>query len=267
MGTEAAVQHGGLAGGTPGSAQIDRPGRAVRDEIAVPEDKAQPVRRAGRRRDEAAGDVVVHGAQSALLEQGVCPAEDEVDVARDLTVLVILRGGPPGRKGARAEETVLLPLLFGQRGAEQGVLIAQQLHPAEHGPRTVHIGCDGLPHQTARPGIVGDGQVLHGEDLPAEEGRVAAEGVGGPPVRVGQFAAVGPDEDGLVGTGTPQGDAAFFADQLFPVDAGPDDDLGFQFIRYGQHSLGHRSVIAASVLRNGKVQHRKGPPTKEIALL
>ena len=32
-------------------------------------------------------------------------------------------------------------------------------------------------------------------------------------------------------------------------------DLGFQFIRYGQHSLGHRSVIAASVLRNGKGQH------------
>ena len=110
-----------------------------------------------------------------------------------------------------------------------------------------------MPHQTARPGIVGDGQVLHGEALPAEEGRVAAEGVGGTPVRVGQFAAVGPDEDGLVGTGTPQGDAAFFADQLFPVDAGADDDLGFQFIRHGKHGLGHRSVIAASVLRNGKM--------------
>ena len=199
------------------------------------------------------GDVVVHRAQSALLKQRVRPAEDEIDVARDLAVLVILGGGAAGRKGAGAEEAVLFPLFFGQRGAEQGVLIAQQLHPAEDGPCAVHIGGHGLSHSAARPGVVLNGQILHGELFPAEKGGVAAEGVGGAAIRVGQSAAVAPDKAGGVGSGSPQGDAALFADQFFPVNAGTDGDLGFQLIRHGQHSFGNGSVVAAAVLRDGEV--------------
>ena len=93
MCTKAAVQHGSLAGGPPGPAQIDRSGGAVGDEIAVPEHEAQPVGAARGCGDVAVGKVVVYRAQDALLKQGIGPAKDEVDVPCDLTALVILRRG------------------------------------------------------------------------------------------------------------------------------------------------------------------------------
>jgi len=99
------------------------------------------------------GDVVVHGAEGAVLEQRVSAAEDEIDVPRDLAFGIVLGRRAAGRKAPRAEEAVLLPLLFGQRGAEEGILIAQQLHPPEHRPGAVHIGRDGLPGLCARPGV------------------------------------------------------------------------------------------------------------------
>ena len=114
-------------------------------------------------------------------------------------------------------------------------------------------GGHGLSYGAARPGVVLNGQILHGELFPAEKGGVAAEGVGGAAIRVGQSAAVAPDKAGGVGSGSPQGDAALFADQFFPVNAGADGDLGFQLIRHGQHSFGNGSVVAAAVLRDGEV--------------
>ena len=89
MGSKAAVQYSGLAGGPPGPAQIDRSGGAVGDEIAVPEHEAQPVGAARGGGDVAVGKVVVYRAQDALLKQGIGPAKDEVDVPRDLTVLFV----------------------------------------------------------------------------------------------------------------------------------------------------------------------------------
>ena len=70
---------------------------------------------------------------------------------------------------------------------------------------------------------------------------------------MGQSAAVAPDKAGGVGSGSPQGDAALFTDQFFPVNAGADGDLGFQLIRHGQNSFGNGSVVAAAVLRDGEV--------------
>ncbi len=191
--------------GRQGRPRYTRARRAVRDKIAVPEHKAQPLRRAGRCRDPAVGEAVVHRAQGALLKQGVCPAKDEINVSRDLTVVVILGAGPAGRKAARAEKAVLLPLLLRQRGAEQSILIAQQPHPVEHRPGAVHIGRDGLPGLCAGAGVVLDGQILHPQPLTAEKGGVAAEGMGGPPVRVGQLAAVAPYEPGCIRPRPPAG--------------------------------------------------------------
>ena len=58
----------------------------------------------------------------------------ECEIAGDIDFIfgIVLGCRAAGRKAPRAEEAVLLPLLFGQRGAEEGILIAQQLHPPEH---------------------------------------------------------------------------------------------------------------------------------------
>ena len=252
MGSKAAVQHGSLAGGPPGPAQIDRSGGAVGDEIAVPEHEAQPVGTARRGGDVAVGKVVVYCAQDALLKQGIGPAKDEVDVPRDLAALVILRRGAAGRKLAGAQKTVLLPFSLGQGRAEERVLVAQQPYPAEHGLFGIHIGGNGLPHGTARTGIVGNGQILHRYAAAAEKSGVAAEGVGGPPIRVGQLAAVPKDQGGGIGSRAPQGKRPFFTDQLFPVDAGADADLCFQLVGHRQHGLRDAGKIAAAILGNGE---------------
>ena len=76
------------------------------------------------------GDVVVHRADDTVFEEGVAAAEDEINVTCDLAVGVVLGGRFAGRKTARAEKAILLPLLFGQRGAEERVLTAQQLYAA-----------------------------------------------------------------------------------------------------------------------------------------
>ena len=201
------------------------------------------------------GDVVVHRADDAVFEQGVAAAKDEINVTCDLTVGVVLGGRFAGRKTARAEKAVLLPLLFGQRGAEERVLTAQQLDPAEHRPGAVHIGRDGLPGFRARAGVVFNRHVLHAERFAAEKGGVAAEGMSGPPVLVGQLAAVAPHEFCLICTRPPQGDAALFADQLFPVNAGTDLHQCFLLIGYGQHRLRDGREVAAAVLCNCNCQH------------
>lgn len=64
--------------------------------------------------------MVVHRADDAVFEEGVAAAEDEINVARDLTVGVVLGGRFAGRKTARAEKAVLLPLLSGS-GAQKSV--------------------------------------------------------------------------------------------------------------------------------------------------
>ena len=84
---------------------------------------------------------------------------------------------------------------------------------------------------------------------------------------MGQLAAVGMDEDGLVGPCASQGDAALFADQLFPVDAGADGDLGFQCIRHGENGFRNRGVIAAAILFHGEMQHRKDLLKKDTAII
>ena len=170
-------------------------------------------------------------------------------------MLVILGRGAAGRKAARAEEAVLLALFLRQRRTEQCILIAQQLHPAEDGPCAVHIGGHGLTHGTARPGVVLNGQILHGELFPAEKGGVAAEGVGGPAIRVGQPAAVPPHDAGLIRACADQCNILLFADQLFPVNARPDADDRRAGVGHGQHRLGHRGKIAAAIGRHCNVEH------------
>ena len=228
---------------------------ARRDEIAVPEHKAQPFRRARGRGDVAVGQGIVHGAEGALFKQGVRSAEDKVDVPRDLAFAVILGAGAAGDQHAGAEEAVLLPLLFGQRRAEQGILIAQQLHAAKLRPRCIHIGGNGLPHSAAGARVVLDGQVFHRNALAAQKGRVAAEGMGGAAIRVGQPAAVTPDDAGAVGPGSPQGQAALFGKELLPVDAGADLDHGFAVVGHGQQRLGNGGKIARTVAGNSNVDH------------
>ena len=75
--------------------------------------------------------MIVHRADGALLEQGVRTAKDKIDIPCDLAVPVILGSRAAGRKAARAQKAVLLPLFLRQRGAEQSILIAQQPHTAE----------------------------------------------------------------------------------------------------------------------------------------
>ena len=79
--------------------------------------------------------------------------------------------------------------------------------------------------------------------------------MGGPPVLVGQLAAVAPHEFCLICTHPPQGDAALFADQLFPVNAGTDLHQCFLLIGYGQHRLRDGREVAAAVLCNCNCQH------------
>ena len=98
VGAETAVQHRRLALGTPRTPQIDTARRAVGDEIAVPEHEAQPVGFARRGGDIAVGDVIVHGAEGAVLEQRVSAAEDEIDVPRDLAFGIVLGRRAAGRK-------------------------------------------------------------------------------------------------------------------------------------------------------------------------
>lgn len=104
VGTETAVQHRRLALGTPRTAQIDAARRAVGDEIAAPEHKAQSIGFARRSCDIAVRDAVVHRADDTVFEEGVAAAEDEINVACDLTVGVVLGGRFAGRKTARAEK-------------------------------------------------------------------------------------------------------------------------------------------------------------------
>ena len=199
--------------------------------------------------------MIVHGAEGALLKQGVRTAKDKIDIARNFAVPVILGSRAAGRKKARAKEAVLLALFFRQRGAEQGVLIAQQPHILKDGVAAVHISCHGLPHFGAGTGIILDGQIFYPQPFSAEKRGIAAEGMGGPAVRVRQPAAVAPHDAGLIHACTEQGDILFFADQLFPVRTRPDVDLCLAVIRHGQHCFGHRSKIAAAVLRHGNGKH------------
>ena len=224
MRPKAAVQHRRFAGRPPRSAQIHAARRAVRDKIAVPEHKAPPIRRAGRRGDPAVRKAIVHRAQGAVLKQGVRPAKDKIDVPGDLAGVVILCACPAGCQPARAQKAVLLPLLLRQRGAKQGVLIAQQPHAAERRPGAVHIGCDGLSRLCARACIVFNGHILHPQLLPAEKGGVAAEGVGGTPVRVRQLAAIVPYQPGGIHARARKGDILFLTNQFFPVNARRDAD-------------------------------------------
>ena len=206
-------------------------------------------------RDIADGQVIVHRADGALLKQGVRTAKDKIDVPCDLAVPVILGSRAAGRKAARAQKAVLLPLLLRQRGAEQGVLIAQQPHIRKKRAGAVHVSRHSLTHLGPGTGIILDGQVFHPQTFSAEKRRVAAEGMGGPAVRVRQPAAVAPHDAGLVHACTEQGNVLFFADQLFPVSARPDMDFCPAVIWHGQHCFGHRSKIAAAVLRHGNGKH------------
>ena len=79
--------------------------------------------------------------------------------------------------------------------------------------------------------------------------------MGGPPVLVRQLAAVAPHEFCLICTRPPQGDAALFADQLFPVNAGTDLHQCFLLIGYDQHRLRDGREVAAAVLCNCNCQH------------
>ena len=204
--------------------------------------------------------MIVYRADGALLKQGIRTAKDKIDVPCDLAVPVILGSRAAGRKAARAKEAILLPLLLRQRGAEQRILIAQQPHILKEGVRAVHISRHGLPHLCPGAGIVFNGQVPHPQFYPPEKRGIAAEGVGRPAVRVRQLAAVAPHDAGLVHTCTEQGNVLFFADQLFPVSARPDLDLCPAVIWHGQHCFGHRSKIAAAVLRHGNGKHLSALP-------
>ena len=199
--------------------------------------------------------MIVHRADGALLKQGVRTAKDKINVPCDLAVPVILGSRAAGRKAARAQKAVLLPLLLRQRGAEQGVLIAQQPHICKKRAGAVHVSRHSLTHLGPGTGIILDGQIFHPQTFSAEKSRVAAEGMGGAPVLVGQLAAVAPHEFCLVCTRPPQGDAALFADQLFPVNAGTDLHQCFLLIRYGQHRLRDGREVAAAVLCNCNCQH------------
>ena len=206
------------------------------------------------------GDVVVHRAEGALLKQGIRPAKDEINVPRDLAFVVILGTGPAGCQPPGAEEAVFLPLFFRQRGAEEGILVAQQLHPAEHRPGAVHIGRHSLPHLCPGTRIVFNGQVFHSEIFAAEKRGVAAERMGRPAVRVGQLAAVSPHDAGLVGPGPPEGDVLFFADQLFPVNARADLNFGLAFIGHRQHCLRDGGKIPGAIPLYCDLQHAFRPP-------
>ena len=165
------------------------------------------------------------------------------------------RGLAPRRPTARAKEAILLPLLLRQRGAEQRILIAQQPHILKEGVRAVHISRHGLPHLCPGAGIVFNGQVPHPQFYPPEKRGIAAEGVGGPAVRVRQTAAVAPHDAGAFHACADQGDILFFAHQLFAVNARANADLCCAGIRHGQHRFGHRSKIAAAILRYGYGKH------------
>ena len=142
--------------------------------------------------------MIVHRADGALLKQGVRTAKDKIDVPCDLAVPVILGSRAAGRKAARAQKAVLLPLLLRQRGAEQGVLIAQQPHIRKKRAGTVHVSRHSLTHLGPGTGIILDGQIFHPQTFSAEKSRVAAEGMDGPAVRVRQPAAVAPHDAGPV---------------------------------------------------------------------
>ena len=260
VGSQTAVQHRRFALGAPRPPQIDAARRAVGDEIAVPENKSQPVGFPRGGRDIAVGDVVVHRAEGALLKQGIRPAKDEINVPRDLAFVVILGTGPAGGQPPGAEEAVFLPLFFRQRGAEEGILVAQQLHPAEHRPGAVHIGRHSLPHLCPGARIVFNGQVFHREIFAAEKRGVAAERMGRPAVRVGQLAAVSPHDAGLVGPGPPEGDVLFFADQLFPVNARADLNFGLAFIGHRQHCLRDGGKVPGAIPLYCDLQHAFRPP-------
>lgn len=133
-------------------------------------------------------------------------------------------------------------------------------------PFGIHIGGNGLPHGTARTGIVGNGQILHRYAAAAEKGGVAAEGVGGPPIRVGQLAAVPKDQGGGIGSRAPQGERPFFTDQLFPVDAGADADLCFQLV--GTASTASEMLAKSPLPSWETVSFNMGsPPLEKIRLL
>ena len=206
---------------------------------------------------EIAGDIdFIFGGADALFEQcTIRTAKDKIDIARDLAVPVILGRRAAGRKKARAKEAVLLPLFFRQRRTEQRILIAQQPHILKDGVAAVHISRHGLPHLCPGAGIVLDGQALHPQFYPPEKRGIAAEGVGGPAIRVRQLAAVAPHDAGAVHACADQGDILFFAHQLFAVNARANADLCCAGIRYGQHRFGHRSKIAAAILRYGYGKH------------
>ena len=199
--------------------------------------------------------MVVHGADGALLKQSVRATKNKIDISRDLAVPVILGRRAAGRKTARAKEAILLPFLLRQRGAEQRILIAQQPHILKEGVRAVHISRHGLPHLCPGAGIVFNGQVPHPQFYPPEKRGIAAEGVGGPAVRVRQLAAVAPHDAGAFHACADQGDILFFAHQLFAVNARANADLCCAGIRHGQHRFGHRSKIAAAILRYGYGKH------------
>ena len=66
------------------------------------------------------GDAVVHRADDTVFEEGVAAAEDEINVARDLTVGVVLGGRFAGRKTARAEKASFSRSFSGS-GAQKSV--------------------------------------------------------------------------------------------------------------------------------------------------
>ena len=202
---------------------------------------------------------VIHRAQSAVLKQGVCPAKDKINVSGDLAGVVILRACPAGCQPARAQKAVLLPLFLRQRGAEQGILIAQQPHTVKRRPGAVHIGCDGLPRLCAGACVVLDGHILHPQLLPAEKGSVAAEGVGGPPVRVRQLAAVVPYQPGGIHARARKGDILFLTNQLFPVNARRDADDRRAVVGHRQHRLGNGGKLSAAVGCNVDGKHKPPP--------
>ena len=79
--------------------------------------------------------------------------------------------------------------------------------------------------------------------------------MGRPSVRVRQLSAVAPYKAGLFRASAPQGDVLFLADQLFPVNARADADLGGTVVGHRQHGFGDRGKISASVLRCRDREH------------
>ena len=194
-----------------------------------------------------------------MLKQGVCPAKDKINVPGNLAGVVILRACPAGCQPARAQKAVLLPLFLRQRGAEQGILIAQQPHAAERRPGTVHIGRDGLPRLCAGACIVFNGHILHPQLFAAEKGGVAAEGVGRPSVRVRLLAAVVPYQPGGIHARTRKGDILFLTNQLFPVNTRRDADDRRAVVGHRQHRLGNGGKLSAAVGCNIDGKHKPPP--------